>query len=263
MNQLDLLEKRIRALFESSAAILSWNTPTDRIVHELVIAVQDLFVTKFPDDQLTAPVFIVNLNPLTINVLEEQSGWEEKLSEILTTTAAEYGTHFHSSPSVQISADASLARHEVAIFLKQSASLPKIETGILSSEVDNVSQLDNHTLTPVPILILKGDKTLQLIGSVINIGRKNSNHIVINDLRVSRSHAQIRKVKEDYVIFDVGSSGGTFINSNRIDQHILRPGDVISLAGYTMIFTLDQLPADETQRNITSEIKNFNEGMDN
>jgi pSer/pThr/pTyr-binding forkhead associated (FHA) protein len=98
---------------------------------------------------------------------------------------------------------------------------------------------------------------------VINIGRKNTNHIVVNDLRVSRTHAQIRKVKADYVIFDVGSSGGTFINANRIDQHILRPGDVISLAGYTMIFTIDQMPTGETQRNITSEIKSPDKGTDN
>jgi len=111
-----------------------------------------------------------------------------------------------------------------------------------------------------PLLILQGEKTVRLNRSVINLGRKSSNHIAINDLRVSRNHAQIRKVKNDYVIFDVGSSGGTFINSNRVNQHTLRPGDVISLAGFTMIYTIDQSPVEDKQKGITSEIKNPDQG---
>lgn len=263
MNQLDRLEKRIRALFETSAAILSGFNANDRIVHDLSVAIQDLFINSIPDDQLVAPIFVVNLHPLTLNRWREQTDWEVNLSHLLITTAAEYGTHFHTSPSVHLSADETLAPHEVSIFLKQTVSLPQSETGILAFVKEDGIDDGDHNLQPVPLLILKGDKTLKLTGSVINIGRKNTNHIVINDLRVSRTHAQIRKVKADYVIFDVGSSGGTFINSNRIDQHILRPGDVISLAGYTMIFTVDQVPSGETQRNITSEIRSPDKGTDN
>jgi len=100
------------------------------------------------------------------------------------------------------------------------------------------------------------------MGNVINIGRKNTNHIIINDLRVSRNHAQIRRVKDEYILFDAGSTGGTFINSTRIDQHTLRPGDVISLAGYTLIYTIDQIPVEETQKSITSEIKGYEEGRE-
>jgi pSer/pThr/pTyr-binding forkhead associated (FHA) protein len=59
------------------------------------------------------------------------------------------------------------------------------------------------------------------------------------------------------MLFDIGSSGGTFINTARIERHVLRPGDVISLAGYTMIFTIDQSHPEETQKGITSEIKNI------
>jgi hypothetical protein len=263
MNQLDRLEKRIRALFETSTAILSGFNANDRIVHDLSIAIQDLFINMIPEDQLVSPILVVNLHPLTLNRWREQIDWEVNLSHLLITTAAEYGTHFHTSPTVQLSADESLAPHEVAIFLKQTTAHPQSETGILAFSNEDLEGENDKNLQSVPLLILKGDKTLKLSGSVINIGRKNTNHIVVNDLRVSRTHAQIRKVKADYVIFDVGSSGGTFINANRIDQHILRPGDVISLAGYTMIFTIDQMPTGETQRNITSEIKSPDKGTDN
>ena len=262
VNQLDRLEKRIRALFENSATILSGSNSNDRIVHDLSIAIQDLFINTIPDDQLVAPIFVVHLHPQTLNRWREQLDWEVNLSHLLVTTAAEYGTHFHTSPSVQLSADEALAPHEVSIFLKQTSALPISETGILALVKADREDENNQNLQPVPLLILKDDKTLKLSGNVINIGRKNTNHIIVNDLRVSRTHAQIRKVKAEYVIFDVGSTGGTFINSNRIEQHILRPGDVISLAGYTMIFTVDQVPSKETQRNITSEIKSPDKGTD-
>jgi pSer/pThr/pTyr-binding forkhead associated (FHA) protein len=44
------------------------------------------------------------------------------------------------------------------------------------------------------------------------------------------------------MLFDLNSSGGTFVNGQRIDQSILYPGDVVSLAGVTLIFGQD-LPA--------------------
>lgn len=263
MNQLDRLEKRIRALFETSASLLPWTNPNDRIVHELSIAIQELFINTIPVEQLMAPVFVVNLHPQTMNLWREQPDWQSSLSNLLITTATEFGTHFHSTPSVLLKADPSLALHEVAIYLKESPSRPQTETSVLSLSDRSGDDNPNPSAKCVPLLILKGDKTIQLTGSVINIGRKTSNHIVVNDLRVSRNHAQIRKVKDDYVIFDVGSSGGTFINGNRIDRHTLRSGDVISLAGYTIIYTVDRVLSEESQRNITSQIKSLNQGMDN
>jgi pSer/pThr/pTyr-binding forkhead associated (FHA) protein len=104
-------------------------------------------------------------------------------------------------------------------------------------------------------LILQGDKIIPLAKSVINIGRKSSNQIVINDLRVSRIHAQIRRIQETYVVFDVGSTGGTYVNSERVNQHTLRPGDVISLAGYPIIYTEDQSVIKEKPKEKTAELK--------
>lgn len=263
MNQLDRLEKRFRALFETSASLLPWSNPNERIVHELCIAIQDLFIGNNLQNQVNAPLFLVNLNPITYNRWREQPDWQATLTYLLISIAAEFGTHFHKTPVIELRADPALTEDEVSIFLKEIPKNPSPETGILSSITNQ--HLDNKTLPtkPTPLLILKGEKTIPLMGNVVNIGRKNSNHIVINDLRVSRNHAQIRRVKDDYIIFDVGSSGGTFINSTRIDQHKLRPGDVISLAGYTLIYTVDQTPVEETQKSVTSEIKGYEEGMEN
>ena len=95
------------------------------------------------------------------------------------------------------------------------------------------------------------NKVIPLIKSTINIGRKEDNDIVISDQRVSRLHAQIRLSQGNYVIFDLNSTSGTFINDQKINQHRLVTGDVISFGGVTFIFVLeenDQL--DESTRDL-------------
>jgi pSer/pThr/pTyr-binding forkhead associated (FHA) protein len=75
--------------------------------------------------------------------------------------------------------------------------------------------------------------------SVINLGRRSDNHVVIDEMRVSRKHAQIRAIKGHYVIFDLDSSGGTYVNGVLSSQATLYPGDVISLAGVDLVYGQD------------------------
>jgi len=88
-------------------------------------------------------------------------------------------------------------------------------------------------------LIQQGTKVIPLDKSVINIGRRLDNQIVIDDPRVSRNHAQIRVIKDRFVIFDLNSTGGIYVNNQRTNQTVLYPGDVISLAGVTLVFGQD------------------------
>jgi hypothetical protein len=59
---------------------------------------------------------------------------------------------------------------------------------------------------------------------------------LIDDPRVSRVHAQIRAVRGRYVIFDLDSTGGTYVNGERIRQCPLTPGDVISLSSLPLVY---------------------------
>jgi len=103
-------------------------------------------------------------------------------------------------------------------------------------------------------LIVDGIETFPLSGTVVNLGRKPDNDLVLDDVRVSRTHAQLRAVRGRYVVFDLGSTGGTFVNSQRIAQSAtLFPGDVISLAGVTLIFGQDSPTSRETTREIITQ----------
>lgn len=73
-------------------------------------------------------------------------------------------------------------------------------------------------------------KTFPMEGDVLTIGREASNAISINDAEVSRKHAQLVLQGGKYVITDLGSTNGTFVNGQRLTgQHVLQPGEIISL----------------------------------
>lgn len=91
-------------------------------------------------------------------------------------------------------------------------------------------------------LIINGVDLFPIKQTVISIGRRIDNVLVLNDPRVSRAHAELRCIRNRYVIFDMDSSGGTYVNGQRVKHSVVYDGDVISLAGVHMIFRQKNLP---------------------
>jgi hypothetical protein len=72
--------------------------------------------------------------------------------------------------------------------------------------------------------------TFSLEGDQLVIGRDSSSAITINDAEVSRKHARLTFQGGKYVIEDLGSTNGTFVNGQRlVSPVVLKTGDVISL----------------------------------
>lgn len=75
--------------------------------------------------------------------------------------------------------------------------------------------------TPGTIFPLEGD--------LLTLGRDSGNSIAINDAEISRRHARLSFQGGKYVLEDLGSTNGTFVNGQRIGgPHVLKPNDVIS-----------------------------------
>ena len=75
---------------------------------------------------------------------------------------------------------------------------------------------------------------------VVRIGRGADNDIVLNDREVSRNHAEVRLEGDDYILTDLGSTNGTFVNDQRIIRPIrLRDGDRLSMAGQVELVFVD------------------------
>ena len=103
-------------------------------------------------------------------------------------------------------------------------------------------QSEPMTLPGNAYLVLQDARVIPLNRPLIKIGRRSDNHIILKDPRVSRSHAQIKLINDRFVIFDMNSTGGTFVNGQPTSQSVLNPGDVISLAGVVFIFS-EEMPA--------------------
>lgn len=110
----------------------------------------------------------------------------------------------------------------------------------METNIENEPETDD-AIPQNAFLVIEGMKVHTLTESVINIGRKFENHIIIDDPRISRHHAQLRAIRGHFVLFDLNSTGGTFVNGQRTTQTVLYPGDMISLAGVTLIFGQDSL----------------------
>ncbi len=75
------------------------------------------------------------------------------------------------------------------------------------------------------------------------IGRHADNNLVLRDNRASRSHARIVAENGKYVIEDLNSRHGTWVNGERTARHVLRNSDRIDFGvreSYQLTFTLDQ-----------------------
>ncbi len=90
-----------------------------------------------------------------------------------------------------------------------------------------------------PFLVLEGRRHVNLLQPVISIGRALDNDMIIEDSRVSRHHAQLRLRYGRYVLYDLGSSGGTQINGYPVEECVLHSGDVVSFAGVQVIYGED------------------------
>ncbi len=72
-------------------------------------------------------------------------------------------------------------------------------------------------------------KVYPIDGTELTIGRDNSNAVAINDAEVSRKHAKMELRGSSYVIQDLGSTNGTFVNGNRTSgMQVLNPNDIVS-----------------------------------
>lgn len=87
-----------------------------------------------------------------------------------------------------------------------------------------------------PFLIVQGQHHVELASPVVNVGRALDNDVILEDRRVSRHHAQLRRRYGRYILYDTGSSGGTSINGYAVQECVLQPGDVISFAGVEVIY---------------------------
>lgn len=83
-------------------------------------------------------------------------------------------------------------------------------------------------------------RTFELTAAVTTIGRAQDNDIVINNLALSRRHAEVHRRGPGFEVTDRGSQNGVFVNDERIEgPRPLRDADVVTLGTYRFVFKGD------------------------
>jgi pSer/pThr/pTyr-binding forkhead associated (FHA) protein len=71
---------------------------------------------------------------------------------------------------------------------------------------------------------------------VVSAGRHPESEIFLDDVTVSRRHAEFRRTPEGFVVADVGSLNGTYVNRDRIDEVALQGGDEVQIGKYRLVY---------------------------
>ncbi len=227
------LEARIEALVEGTLArLFAGHVHPRDVALQLARALEDSAAAGAPGTHYT-----VRLNPGDArDLLAEHPDLAAQLAVELLGLAREAHVILPQPPEVTVVADAAQAAHTVRVVAESRLAV----TGA------------TQTMPPVPLaaphaptgafLIVDGQRTVPLREAVINVGRRLDNQIIVDDPRVSRTHAQLRLRFGHYVVYNLSSTAGTFVNGQRVEEFVLQPGDVISLGGVSLIYGADSEP---------------------
>jgi signal transduction histidine kinase len=74
----------------------------------------------------------------------------------------------------------------------------------------------------------------------ITIGRESGNFVQLDDNEVSRRHAEIRRIEGRFVVGDLKSSNGTYVNNRKVERADLTSGDQIQIGRTVMVYSKDR-----------------------
>ncbi len=110
-----------------------------------------------------------------------------------------------------------------------------------AAEAGNAEESGVDALAPGTALLVvqrgpnAGSRYL-LEGEVTTVGRHPDAVVFLDDVTVSRRHAELRREPEGFRVVDVGSLNGTYVNRQRVDESLLSGGDEIQFGKYRLLY---------------------------
>jgi len=239
--QLEQLESRLQALIEVRlVSALPGFQIEDLMVQKLASAMKTNLVEDPAGNKLVPNVYTLIVNPSSAERWQQPKLLEAMIKS-LKIVGEEAGLKFTSPPTISIVQNSQKGENEIEVVASHQVETAEETRGMTPVEGDQESE-GSDSIPESAFLIVDGVKVFPLTQAVVNIGRRLDNQLVIDDPRISRNHAQLRAIKGRFVVFDLNSTGGTFVNGQRTSQSVMYPGDVISLAGVPLVFGQDNPP---------------------
>jgi pSer/pThr/pTyr-binding forkhead associated (FHA) protein len=239
-SRLDQLETKLQSLFENKImSILPGLSQEDKVIQKLATSLKQNIINQNEDSPVAPNVFTL------VVATDAGSKWNDPevmkaLTDVISAAVKDVGLKLEQQPTITVTTDSSYKEKEVSVIASHRLETMEETKGMVTGAEN--SEEKNDKMPENAFLIVEGIKVFPLIDPVVNIGRRLENHLVIDDPRISRNHSQLRAINGRFVLFDLNSTGGTFVNGQRTSQTVLYPGDVISLAGVALIFGQDTPP---------------------
>ncbi len=114
-------------------------------------------------------------------------------------------------------------------------------TGELEAELDEEVHISPEELEGGRgVLIVKrgpnAGSRFFLDADATHVGRHPDSEIFLDDITVSRRHAEIRRDNGGFSLHDIGSLNGTYVNRERVEEASLRSGDEIQIGKFKLVF---------------------------
>ena len=121
-----------------------------------------------------------------------------------------------------------------------TSTIPVVDADTEEMSVDDVTAVENLPSGSAMLLVQRGPDAgarFLLDTDVVTVGRHPDSDIFLDDISVSRRHATFTRGEGRYVIADLGSLNGSYVNRDRIDTDVvLSGGDEVQIGKYRLIF---------------------------
>ena len=121
---------------------------------------------------------------------------------------------------------------------------PGFDPGDAADKGEGLSTADQAAIDALPpgsalLVVRRGPNSgsrFLLDAEATTAGRHPSSDIFLDDVTVSRRHAEFLRRADGFVVRDVGSLNGTYVNRQRIDEAVLTGGDEVQVGKYRLVF---------------------------
>ena len=119
-----------------------------------------------------------------------------------------------------------------------------VDVGEVAEKGEGLSAADQAAVDALPpssalLVVRRGPNSgsrFLLDSDVTTAGRHPSSDIFLDDVTVSRRHAEFVRTADGFAVRDVGSLNGSYVNRERIDESALASGDEVQIGKYRLVF---------------------------
>ncbi len=170
---------------------------------------------------------------------QDRTDIQQQLANYLVEIAQQNGATLMRRPEIHFHPCDGVPPRQTSVQAHLTAPQEPTEPPPDTQEIDTrKAQTPTAITSALACYLLVDDRRFPLNASPISLGRNLDNDVVIEHPRVSRHHAQLRQRDGQWWLIDLGSANGTAVNDQPVSEAVLRPGDVISLAGVEIRFQL-------------------------